>query len=168
MSHPLTDQLRFARSEFVRSLDGVTGEEATRQFGPMNSISWIIGHLADQEQRYWFERRGEPILVPGLNDRVGYGKPASTPPLDEMWSAWRTIAAASDPFLDTLTTTDLQTFYSATGVPFADSVGTMITRMIDHYWFHNGEAQAIRQLLGHTNLPQFVGNIGQEAPYRPE
>jgi len=37
-----------------------------------------------------------------------------------------------------------------------------------HYWYHTGENAASRQLLGHTNLPEFVGNIDDEAPYRPE
>jgi hypothetical protein len=44
----------------------------------------------------------------------------------------------------------------------------MLLRMIGHYWFHTGEAHAVRQLLGHPNLPDFVGDIGREAPYRPE
>jgi hypothetical protein len=30
-----------------------------------------------------------------------------------------------------------------------------------------GEAHAIRQMLGHTDLPQFVGDMS-EALYRPE
>lgn len=42
-----------------------------------------------------------------------------------------------------------------------------ILRNIYHYWFHLGEAHAIRQLLGHTDLPQFVGDMS-EALYRPE
>ncbi|MEP7293389.1 MAG: DinB family protein, partial [Chloroflexota bacterium] len=53
MPHPLIEQLRFTRSEFQRALAGVTDEDARRRFMPMNSISWIIGHLANQEQRYW-------------------------------------------------------------------------------------------------------------------
>jgi hypothetical protein len=36
-----------------------------------------------------------------------------------------------------------------------------------HYWFHTGEAHAIRQLLGHPDLPQFVGDMSQ-AVYCPE
>jgi hypothetical protein len=36
-----------------------------------------------------------------------------------------------------------------------------------HYWFHCGEAHAIRQMLGHTDLPQFVGDMS-EALHRPE
>ncbi|MFN8512118.1 MAG: hypothetical protein U0841_05920 [Chloroflexia bacterium] len=44
----------------------------------------------------------------------------------------------------------------------------MIRRVAYHYWFHNGEAQAVRQLLGHTDLPTFVGDIQDEAPCVPE
>ncbi len=168
MTHPLVDQLRFARSELVRSLDSVTEEEGLRRFGPINSIGWIVGHLAYQEQVFWFERRGVPIVVPGLHNLVGFRQPASTPPLDEMWSAWRTVTATSDPFLDTLMIDDLEGHFIINGQAARESAGTMLLRTTHHYWFHNGEAQAIRQLLGHTDLPQFVGNIGKEAPYRRE
>ena len=44
---------------------------------------------------------------------------------------------------------------------------SLLQRVIYHYWYHNGENCAIRQMLGHTNLPQFVGNIDEEAPYLP-
>jgi hypothetical protein len=123
--------------------------------------------MANHEQQYWFKRRGEPIPVPGLHELVGWGRPATTPSLDEMWSAWRAITAASDPYLNSLTTPDLGTFYLVNGAPLPESIGTMCLRVTSHYWFHNGEAQAIRQLLGHTDLPQFVGDISKEAPYRP-
>jgi hypothetical protein len=164
MSHPLVDHLRFARSELVRSLDGVTENEATRRFLPMNSISWIVGHLADQEQRYWLERQGHPHVVKGLNAQVGYGQPASTPPLAEMWEAWRTITAATDPVLDAFTEADLLStplHANAKG----ETNGTLIQRVTWHYWFHLGEGQAIRQLLGHTGLPEFVGDM-DTVPYR--
>ncbi|MDQ3224577.1 MAG: DUF664 domain-containing protein, partial [Gemmatimonadota bacterium] len=100
VTHPLVDQLRFARSEFVRSLAGVGDADARRRLEPMNCLSWMVGHLADHEQRYWLERQGQAHVVLGLNARVGYGQPASTPPLEEMWEAWRTITAAADPYLD--------------------------------------------------------------------
>jgi hypothetical protein len=166
--HPLVDQLRFARSEFVRSLTGVDDAEARRRLGPMNCLSWMVGHLADQEQRYWLERQGQEPVVPGLNALVGYGKPASTPPLDEMWGAWRAITSEADPYLESLTVADLQQLPPLTRAAASESVGTMLLRMIGHYWFHIGESQAVRQLLGHPNLPDFVGDIGREAPYRPE
>lgn len=168
MVHPLVEQLRFARSEFARGLAGVTDAESRRRFGPMNSISWCVGHLADQEQRYWFQRRGEAPLFPGLNELVGFGKPASTPPLDEMMSAWTTITADSNPYLDSLNNLDLLSHFEVDGQRIDESVGTLMFRVIWHYWFHNGEVQAIRQMLGHTNLPQFVGEINASALFRPE
>ncbi|MCC6805621.1 MAG: hypothetical protein IT319_22255, partial [Anaerolineae bacterium] len=66
-------------------------------------------------------------------------------------------------------TADLTTFLvKPDGTPLDESIGTMLRRVTYHYWFHIGESQAIRQLLGHTNLGVFVGGIGDEAPYRPE
>jgi len=165
--HLLVSQLRFARSEFVRGLAGVPAEDAVRRLMPMNCISWMIGHLANQEQRYWIELPGRPAVVPGLTELVGYGKPASTPPLDEMWSAWRRVTAAADEYLETLTPEILQTFLLRDGRPVDESVGTLLMRNLYHYWFHTGEAAAARQLLGHTDLPEFVGEINV-APYQPE
>ena len=49
----------------------------------------------------------------------------------------------------------------------AESVGTLLLRNLYHYWFHMGEAVAIRQMLGHPNLPDFVGDMSEVA-YRPE
>jgi len=123
--HPLVTQLRFARSEFVRCLEGVSAEDAVRRIMPMNCISWIVGHLANQEQAYWVLVAQGRLVVPGLNDLVGYGKPASTPPLDEMWAAWRTITQAADEYLDTLTTELLQTHLVFKGGPRPESIGTM-------------------------------------------
>ena len=168
MPHPLVDQLRFTRSEFQRALAGVTDEEARRRFMPMNCISWIVGHLASQEQRYWLTfAQGKDMVVPELK-ALATGKPASTPPLDEMWAAWHTVMQAVDPYLDSLTTADLLPSRQADGTPLDESLGTMIRRVTYHYWYHIGESQAIRQLLGHTDLPIFVGDLGDEAPYRPE
>lgn len=167
MTHFLVDQLRFARSEFVRCLEGVSEEDALRRLEPMNCISWIVGHLTNQEHRYWVVLGQGQNLAPGLNDLVGYGKPASTPPLGEMWDTWRTVTAAADAYLDTLTPELLLTHFEREGKPVAESVGTMLMRNLYHYWFHAGEGHAVRQMLGHTDLPQFVGDMAQ-ALYRPE
>ena len=66
MPHPLVIQLRFARSELVRCLEGVSDEDARRRIQPMNCISWIIGHLADQENRYWVLNAQGKTLAPEL------------------------------------------------------------------------------------------------------
>ncbi|MBM4459889.1 MAG: DUF664 domain-containing protein [Chloroflexi bacterium] len=157
--HPLVTQLRFARSEFARGLAGVTDEEARRRFLPMNCISWLVGHLANQEHRYWVELAQGQSVVAGLHELVGFGKPASTPPLDEMWDAWRATTAAADRYLETLTAEQLPTHFLRSGQPVAENIGAMLLRNTYHYWYHTGEAAAVRQLLGHTGLPDFVGNM---------
>ena len=43
MAHPLVDQLRFARSEFRRGLEGISDEDALTRLLPMNSLGWKIG-----------------------------------------------------------------------------------------------------------------------------
>ena len=165
--HLLVAQLRFARSEFVRGLEGVTEDEASRRFEPMNCISWTVGHLAAQENRLWVLMAQGKTLFPHLTDLVGYGKPASTPPLAEMWAAWRTITATADPYLDNLTPAILQTHLVWDGKPRPENIGTMLLRNVYHYWFHLGEAYAMREMLGHKGLPDFVGNMSA-ALYHPE
>jgi uncharacterized damage-inducible protein DinB len=166
MVHPLVTQLRFARSEFVRCLDGVSAEDAVKRLLPMNCISWIVGHLANQEHAYWVYLAQGKVVAPDLRQLVGYGQPASTPPLEEMWDTWHTVTAAADEFLDTVTTAQLETFLEWQGKPVRENIGTLLLRNRYHYWYHLGEAHAIRQLLGHKDLPQFVGDMSQ-ALYRP-
>jgi len=167
MTQPLVEQLRFTRSEFVRGLEGVSPEEARRRFEPMNCISWIVGHLAAQENAFWVLWAQGQELWPDLNALVGYGSPPSRPPLQEMWRVWREITHAADAFLDTLTAKMLPTHLEWGGKPLRESIGTMLHRNVYHYWYHLGEAHAIRQMLGQAGLPQFVGDIGIKAPYRP-
>jgi len=163
----LVEQLRFARKEFARCLEGVSDEDAIRRIQPMNCLSWMVGHLSNQEQGYWVMLPGNTLVVPGLNDRVGSGKPASTPPFQEMWAAWRTVTQAADAYLETLTPERMQQFFERNGRPINESIGTLLLRNIYHYWFHIGEAHAVRQVLGHPDLPQFVGDINS-APYHPD
>jgi uncharacterized damage-inducible protein DinB len=168
MAHSLVDQLRFARSEFRRGLQGVSDEEARQRFLPMNCLSWNIGHLAAQEQRYWLLYAQGEMLLPEVDLAFRYGAPASTPALDEAWSAWETITAAADPWLDAVTDETLLSRVTRDGELTDFIFGSLLLRVIYHYWYHTGENAAIRQQLGHTDLPDFVGNIDDEAPYRPE
>jgi len=168
MPHPLVLQLRFARSEFQRALEGLSDDEARQRFLPMNCISWNIGHLAWQEQRYWLWRGQGQVLFPEVNKQFASGGPATIPTLDEAWAVWQTITQAADPWLDALTTEKLQQQVTI-GNPTDNLIfGSLLQRTIYHYWYHTGENMAIRQRLGHTDLPDFVGNIDDEAPYRPE
>jgi hypothetical protein len=164
MAHPLVDQLRFTRAEWSRALRGTPEEDGLRRLEPMNSIGWIVGHLAWQEQRYWLTRAKGKTPIPALNETVASGGPATTPALSDMLGAWREVTKSVDPWLETLTADDLAA--DLPGTP-KRTVGDSIHRVTYHYWFHIGEILAIRQLLGHKRLPEFVGNIEKRAPYRP-
>lgn len=168
MTHPLVTQLRFVRSELQRALDGLSAEDGCRRVEPMNCISWMIGHLAHQENFYWVLWAQEKIIAPNLDALVGYGRPASTPPLDQMWAVWHQITSTADIYLDTLEPGMLQNHFEWQGQRTKESIGTLLQRAIYHYWYHIGEAMAVRQLMGHSNLPDFVGNLGSKAPYQPE
>jgi hypothetical protein len=165
MVHPLVTQLRFARTEFVRCLAGVPPEDALRRIEPMNCLSWIVGHLASQENYLWVVAAQGRNVAPGLRELVGFGRPPSTPPWEEMWQVWHVITEAADIYLDTAIAEDLDTYPVWNGRRMEESVGTCLLRNTYHYWFHLGEAHAIRQVLGHRNLPQFVGDMSGVAPH---
>ena len=168
MTHPLVDQFRFTRQEWLHGLAGVSEEDGARHFGPMNCIGWTVGHLAWHEQRTFLQRPQGKLLFPKLNEVFAYGAPMSTPSLKEMLDTWNTVTLAADPFLDALTTEKLQTDLLLNGESVGQTIGSALRRVTYHYWYHIGEIQAIRQMLAHKNLPEYVGDIEGEAPYRPE
>ena len=168
MPHPLVAQLRFTRSEFQRGIAGIASDDARKRILPMNCISWNVGHLAWQEQRYFLMFAQGTTLLPELNQHFAYGAPANMPALNEMQQAWQIVTRAADVWLDTLTSAGLQQLFSDTGGDWTASFGNLMQRVIYHYWYHTGENMAIRQMLGHSKLVDFVGNLDDEAPYRPD
>jgi hypothetical protein len=167
MAHFLVDQLRFTRGEFTRSFAGVSEEDAIRRLLPMNSISWLVAHLACQEHYYWVACAQGKMILPEIIFRCGYGTPASTPPLSLAVEAWKAVIAEADFYLDTLTPVKMETFLAEDGRPFEENVGTTLVRNMFHYWSHLGEIISIRQIMGHTHVPEYVGDL-RKAMYRPE
>ncbi len=169
MTHPLVDQLRFTRREFQRNLKSLSAEDAVIRFEPLNCISWTVGHVAWQEQtRLLCYGQGRKKLFPELDELCGRGQPASTPPLKDMLRIWKAVTQANDAWLDGLTQQQLLAPYVVDGVATNQIWGSVLLRVTYHYWYHLGEVAGIRQRLGHSNLPQFVGNIDRQAPYQPE
>ena len=154
----IINQLIFARSEFKKGFNGVSEKDGRRWMIPINSIGWIVGHLTWHEQYYWLTRAQGKILIPEIIDQVGFGKPASTPSLKKMILYWEKITRESDDYLYRLKESDLLDHIIVKGKEFPFNIGTMISRVIYHYWYHNGEIQALRQLMGHSDLPEFVSD----------
>jgi hypothetical protein len=135
----------------------------------MNCISWNVGHLAWQEQRYFLFLGQGMMPYPEVQKTFAYGAPASTPSLREVLAYWRKITQATDLWMESITNEKLQEhFLKEDGQPSERIFGSLLQRTIYHYWYHTGENLAIRQMLGHSHLPQFVGNIDRQAPYTSE
>ncbi|MDO8484204.1 MAG: DinB family protein [Candidatus Limnocylindrales bacterium] len=165
MAHPRVDQLRFARSEWQRGLVALSEADAAVRLMPMNSISWMLGHLAWHERLCWM-RRARGLRVEPILDAFASGKPATTPSLAEMQAVWARVVSSGDEFLDGLTTADLERPLAHDRRADPPVAGTRLQYITYHYWAHVGEASAVRQMLGHTNLPEYVGTMPSQAHYR--
>jgi len=156
MAHHLVRYVWHVRRELERALDGISEEDLNKEVHGLNSIAWMIGHLANQEQAYWLLFRNEELIDKNLrhyNNKVEEGKDFA-----ELFELWKTITNRSNAWLETATTSDLEnTFEKA-----KENTGSLMTRVIGHYYFHIGQIATIRKLLGY-DVPGFVGS--QEGAY---
>ena len=148
----------FAIAEFRRGLEGLTPDEARTRVpkagaGEMNAITWIAGHVST----HWLS---VAALAAGHARPEDAGRFAGanadpTPPeletmlarLDAARSATREwLAAAADELL-------AQPMGGRAG---GENLGEGVLRATLHTWFHAGEVNAVRQMLGHAEIP-FVG-----------
>ena len=134
---------------------------------PMNSISWMIGHMAWHERQCWMRRARGLNVERGL-DAFATDLPASTPSLAIVQAAWEHIVADADPFLETLTTADLGQPLPHDPREQRPTAGSQLQYVTYHYWAHIGEVSAVRQMLGHADLAEYVGDFPPPAEYRSE
>ncbi|MBI3457985.1 MAG: DinB family protein [Candidatus Rokubacteria bacterium] len=163
---------RFALLEFERGLEGLTDNEArarlTKPDGTqMNAISWVIGHVA----QHWLGVRGLATGEPrtsGLR-RFASGSADPTPPplaetltlLQDAKASIDWIANADEALLATSHGEILKSRLNPVLVSLGlheENLGTALVRAILHTWFHTGEINAIRQMLGHPEI-FFVGRL---------
>jgi hypothetical protein len=159
----------FALSEFERGLEGLTNEDAQIRIPKadgtyVNAITWTVRHVAI----WWFNlgiyyeaaRTGSPQRPlytqftepdpPTLAEALQYLKDARDV---NPWMATRDYA-----FLDTLRD-------GAGANP--EHLGTYLMRAILHTWFHWGEINAIRQVLGHPEI-RFMGPMEGKLEWHPD
>jgi len=155
--HTLVEMLYLSRKEFERNLEGLSDEDARTVIEPMNCISWIIAHVANQHHVFfvaWTQGRD----IDSRYAHYGYGQPASQPPLDEALNLWRDACNDSDEWLQAVTDVKLLETPSATSLE-GENFGALLVRCLFHTWCHLGEISSIRQIMGHKP-PQFVNMHG--------
>lgn len=146
---------------------GLTEVDAGIRFLPMNSISWMVGHMAWHERLCWM-RRARGVKVERVLEAFGTGRPASAPSFAAMQETWHRVIFDADPFLDALTSADLEVPLAHDPREHPPSTGSQLQYVTYHYWAHIGEVSAVRQMLGHPDLAEYVGDFSPEAAYRPE
>lgn len=163
-SHHLVRYLKHVRRELRRAVEGMSQGDLEQRVQGINSVAWMVGHLSWQEQRYWLEPRGEPIIADYLAAYAN-GAPAMTSPqhsFAELYAVWESVTEASNPWLESLSGHDLRMHFQGRRLFEVENVGSLMTRVIGHYYLHIGQITVVRKLLGYP-VPSFVGL--QEAAY---
>jgi len=161
-AHHLVRYLQHARRELRRAVDGMTAADLERRVGGINSVAWMVGHLAAQEQGYWLTSRGEPQLAD--LDAYRRGRPDTPPAFEGLFAAWESITAAADGWLVGLSAQDLRSHLPGRRLFEQENIGTLLTRTSGHYYLHIGQITAVRRLLD-ASVPPFVGSQ-EGAEYR--
>lgn len=153
-AHHLVRYLQHVRRELRRAVDGMTVADLERRVGGINSVAWMVGHLAWQEQGYWLTSRGEPAVA-DLH-AFGHARPEAPPRFGELFDVWVRVTAAADPWLVGLQDEDLRAHLQGRRLFDEENIGTLLTRTSSHYYLHIGQITAIRKLLDYP-VPGFVG-----------
>jgi hypothetical protein len=155
--HTLVDMLYLSRREFERNLVGLSDEDARKRIEPMNCISWIIAHVANQHHAF-FVAWPHGKEIGSQYKPYGYGQPASQPSLEEAMTLWRDACGDSEAWLNEATDEVLRERPAVSSLE-RENLGALMVRCIFHTWCHLGEISSIRQVLGHRP-PQFVDMHG--------
>ena len=158
---------RFAISEFERGLTDVTDEEALVRLpkadgSETNSITWTMGHIATTWLFDHALMTGEPAQ---FGDRLFFGPDADpTPPsLGEMRERFEKAKTLTEAWLPG-SNDDLLSSKRDFGPQSSEHLGTQLLRAVFHTWFHTGEINAMRQMLGHPEIA-FVGMMLGQLEY---
>jgi hypothetical protein len=140
-----------AREEFRRVSEAVPNPGRGGAIGRLNAGSFIVAHIASQDDRVWNAGAQGLAGDAWLSDaNAGHGAPRSTPDYVEALAALDRTFARSAPFLEALTETELDQPLSS-DVP-GRTIGAQLARSIGHTWAHAGELSALASLVGAPDL----------------
>ena len=130
----------------------------------MNAISWTLGHIAG----HWLSvaAYAKQERQPGEVLRF-FGPDADPTPLPLTDAL--TMLDDAKRSIDWLGSADDTLLSSSPAGYFlsSESVGTNVMRAVLHTWFHTGEINAVRQMLGHAEI-SFVGKLTGNLEWRSE
>jgi hypothetical protein len=122
----------------------------------MNAVSWTVQHIG----AHWSSARLVALGLPFENRNPPRD---GTPPTREQALAVFDASTADLSWIDSAGDERmLVTFPQANN----ESAGTFLARAIFHTWFHTGEINAIRQMLGHPPI-DFVGPLDGRLKWLP-
>ena len=163
---------RFALSEFERGLEGLTDEEArTRIEKPdgteMNAVSWTMGHIAHHWLGVSSYATENELDMAGMRF---FGPSADPTPLTLSDAA--SLLAQAQASIDWIDSPDDALLSGrredhVASMGGQETVGTALMRVTLHTWFHTGEVNAVRQMLGHLEI-EYVGQIAGSLEWRSE
>ncbi|MQA00755.1 MAG: hypothetical protein GEU80_15765 [Dehalococcoidia bacterium] len=152
----------FAIDEFRRGLEGVTADEgvwrAEKADGTqMNAISWSVQHIG----AHW---HNVGLAVQGLPFENRNPPRDGTPP---EYAAALALFDEATRDLGWLERADDAAMLRTPPELRSENVSHFLARATLHTWFHAGEVNAVRQLLGHPEI-RFVGDLGGRLGWVPE
>ena len=125
-----------------------------RAIGRLNAGSWIVAHLAKQQDDYW--NAGAQGLAPDVwlvEQRVGFGDALLVPDFAEAVGAFGRVRAGAIPYLRSLSEKDLDTVVRRSSSSRVEqTAGELLARSVGHCFAHTGELAAIASLVGAPDL----------------
>ena len=125
-----------------------------RAIGRLNAGSWVVAHVAQQQDAYWCtgaQGLDSDAWLAGLD--VGFGSEPSVPDYREALDAFARIRARAIPYLRSLRDEDLDAVMEPSdGSGSTQTVGDLVVRAVGHVFVHTGELATIASLVGAPDL----------------
>ena len=118
-----------------------------RALGRLNAGSWVVAHVAQQQDAYWCTgAQGLEADTWLAGHEVGFGSEPSVPDYAEALETFGRVRARAIPYLRSLRDDDLDAV--APGAGGGQTVGDLLVRSVGHVFAHTGELAAIASLVG--------------------
>jgi uncharacterized damage-inducible protein DinB len=156
----LVHQVRFSQLILLKNLEDITPEQSLIAPDPGgNCLNWVIGHICHARNGMVTILRGAGHLPDEALALYKRGGKFSTENAIGLGLLVTHHAAMQQQLVDGLSDLDAERF--ASPAPFSpvddpnETIGSLLTKMVAHEFYHAGQAGVLRRLLG------LKGAIGQ-------